>query len=131
AELLTLIGDTVDILFGNEEEIFRLADSSDLETALAKLREAKVLTCMTRGAKGAVVFDGQTTTAVEAMPVRKVEDTTGAGDLFAAGFLYGYTHGRPLANCARIGAMAAAEIISHMGARPEASLRDLLTKHGL
>jgi sugar/nucleoside kinase (ribokinase family) len=86
---------------------------------------------MTRGPKGVVVFDGQTTIAVEAAPVAKVVDTTGAGDLFAAGFLYGYTHGRDLTGCARIGCMAAGEVISHMGARPEVSLRDLLTKQGL
>jgi sugar/nucleoside kinase (ribokinase family) len=130
-ELLTLIRDEVDILFGNEEEVFRLYEAGDLGTAVERLRTANVLACMTRGAKGAVVFDGQTTAAVEAMPVEKVVDTTGAGDLFAAGFLYGYTHGRDLTGCARIGSLAAAEIISHMGARPETPLRQLLEKHGL
>jgi sugar/nucleoside kinase (ribokinase family) len=130
-ELLTLIRDEVDILFGNEEEVFRLYEAGDLGTAVERLRTANVLACMTRGAKGAVVFDGQTTAAVEAMPVENVVDTTGAGDLFAAGFLYGYTHGRDLTGCARIGSLAAAEIISHMGARPETPLRQLLEKHGL
>ena len=131
ADLLALIHDDVDILFGNEDEIFSLYQAADLEGAIARLREAKVLACMTRGARGAVVLDGQTTLAVPAASVAKVVDTTGAGDLFAAGFLYGYTHGRDLTNCARIGAMAAAEVISHMGARPEVSLRDLLVKNGL
>lgn len=130
-DLLELIRDEVDILFGNEEEIFRLYEAGDLETAVERLRGAKVLAVMTRGPKGAVVFDGQTTGAVDAAPVVQVVDTTGAGDLFAAGFLFGYTHGRPLMNCARIGALAAAEVISHMGARPEIPLRDLLVKHGL
>ncbi len=129
-ELLTLIRDDVDILFGNEDEIFSLYQAADLEGAISRLREAKVLACMTRSAKGVVVFDGQTTIAVEAAPVTKVVDTTGAGDLFAAGFLYGFTHGRELTNCAKIGAMAAAEVISHMGARPEVPLRDLLVKNG-
>ncbi|MGE3335577.1 MAG: adenosine kinase [Rhodospirillaceae bacterium] len=131
ADLLDLIRNEVDILFGNEEEIFRMYEAGDLNTAVERLRNAKVLAVMTRSAKGAVVFDGQATTAVEAAPVEKVVDTTGAGDLFAAGFLYGYTHGRSLLSCARIGAMAAAEVISHMGARPEVPLRELLVKHGL
>ncbi len=130
-DLLGLIKDEVDILFGNEDEIFRLYEASDLETAVERLRAANVLAVMTRGAKGAVVFDGDTTAAIDAAPVAKVVDTTGAGDLFAAGFLFGFTHGRPLESCARIGAMAAAEVISHMGARPETPLRDLLVKHSL
>jgi len=131
AELLALIRDDVDILFGNEDEIFSLYQAADLEGAVARVREARVLACMTRSAKGVVVFDGQTTLAVEAAPVARVVDTTGAGDLFAAGFLYGYTHGRDLTNCAKIGALAAAEVISHMGARPEVPLRELLVKSGL
>jgi sugar/nucleoside kinase (ribokinase family) len=130
ADLLALIRDDVDILFGNEDEIFGLYQTADLEGAVMRLREARVLACMTRSAKGVIVFDGQATIAVEAAPVAKVVDTTGAGDLFAAGFLYGYTHGRDLIGCAKIGAMAAAEVISHMGARPELSLRDLLVKNG-
>ncbi len=130
-DLLDLIRDEVDILFGNEQEIFQLYEAGDLETAVERLRGAHVLAIMTRGPKGAVVFDGQTTTAVDAAPVAKVVDTTGAGDLFAAGFLFGFTHGRPVQSCARIGAMAAAEVISHMGARPETPLRDLLVKHAL
>ncbi len=130
-ELLALIKDDIDILFGNEDEIFSLYQTSDLDGAIASMRESKVLACMTRSAKGAIVFDGQSTIAVDAAPVVKVVDTTGAGDLFAAGFLYGYTHGRDLGHCARIGAMAAAEVIGHIGARPEIALRDLLAKHGL
>jgi sugar/nucleoside kinase (ribokinase family) len=131
AELLALIRDDVDILFGNEDEIFSLYQAADMEGAVARIREARVLACMTRSAKGVIIFDGQATLAVEAAPVAKVVDTTGAGDLFAAGFLYGYTHGRDLTHCAKIGAVAAAEVISHMGARPEVSLRDLLVKNGL
>ena len=130
-DLLTLIKDDVDVLFGNEDEIFRLYEAGDLATAVERLRGAQVLACMTRGPKGVVVIDGQSTKAVDAMPVAKVVDTTGAGDLFAAGFLYGYTHGRDLMGCARMGAMAAAEIIGHMGARPETPLRELLVQHGL
>ena len=130
-DLSTLIRDDVDILFGNEEEIFRLYEVSDAGAAIERLKGAKVLACMTRGPQGAVVFDGDKTATVEAWPVAKVVDTTGAGDLFAAGFLYGYTHGRDLTASARIGALAAGEIISHLGARPEVPLKDLLAKHGL
>ena len=130
-ELMALIRDDVDILFGNEDEIFSLYRAADLESAVASLREAGALGIMTRSAKGAVVLDGATTIAVDAAPVAKVIDTTGAGDLFAAGFLFGYIHGRDLTASARIGAVAAAEVISHMGARPEVSLKDLLVKHGL
>jgi sugar/nucleoside kinase (ribokinase family) len=90
-----------------------------------------VLTCMTRGAKGAVIIDGERTTEVPAMPVTRVVDTTGAGDLFAAGFLYGYTHGRDTLSCGKIGVLAAGEVITHMGARPETSLRELLEQRGL
>jgi sugar/nucleoside kinase (ribokinase family) len=129
-ELLALIRDDVDILFGNEDEVFSLYRAPDLEAAVTLMRETRVLGIMTRSAKGAVVLDGEFTHAVDAAPVDKVVDTTGAGDLFAAGFLYGYTHGRDHVTSAKIGAMAAAEVISHMGARPEVPLKGLLAKHG-
>jgi sugar/nucleoside kinase (ribokinase family) len=99
--------------------------------AIGHLRGINVLAAVTRGAKGAVVVDAGTVTEIPAAPVAKVVDTTGAGDLFAAGFLYGYTHGRDLAGCARLGALAAAEVISHMGARPVTSLRELMELQGL
>jgi len=131
AELFDLIKTDVDVLFGNEVEVFRLYEATDVATAGARLRESKTLACMTRSEKGVVVFDGPNTAVVDAFPVAKVVDTTGAGDMFAAGFLYGFTHGRDLVGCAKIGAMSAAEAISHMGARPETPLKQLLTKHGL
>jgi len=130
-DLLQLIFDHVDLLFGNEEEVFRLYQTSDFDTAVRKLRQSNTLACMTLGARGALVVDVLTTATVPAVPVAQVVDTTGAGDLFAAGFLYGYTNGRDLVRSAKIGALAAAEVISHMGARPEASLRELLLKAGL
>jgi len=131
ADLIHFIRGGVDILFGNEEEIRRLTGETDFNMMVAALRGAMVLTCVTRGAKGAVVVDGETITEVPAAPITRVVDTTGAGDLFAAGFLYGYTHGRDTTSCAKIGALAAAEVISHMGARPEISLRELLEGRGL
>ncbi|TAK99811.1 MAG: adenosine kinase [Rhodospirillaceae bacterium] len=131
ADLIQFVREGVDILFGNEEEIRRLTGQTDFNMIVAALRGAMVLTCVTRGAKGAVVVDGETVTEIPAAPVTRVVDTTGAGDLFAAGFLYGYTHGRDTASCTRIGALAAAEVISHMGARPEISLRELLEARGL
>jgi sugar/nucleoside kinase (ribokinase family) len=130
-DLALLIEDHVDLIFGNEDEVFRLFQVANFEDAVTRLRATRTLACMTRGAKGAVVVDGSTTTEVPAAPVAKVVDTTGAGDLFAAGFLYGFTHGRDLVGCAKVGALAAAEIIGHMGARPEADLRQLLVKAGL
>jgi len=130
-DLLQLIYDHVDLVFGNEEEVFRLYKTTDFDTAVKSLRQSNTLACMTLGARGALVIDTMTTATVPAMPVGKVIDTTGAGDLFAAGFLYGYTSGRDLVRCAKIGSMAAGEIISHMGARPETPLRELLLKHGL
>jgi sugar/nucleoside kinase (ribokinase family) len=130
-ELLDLIFDHVDLLFGNEHEVFQLYETTDFDTAVRKLRQSNTLACMTLGARGALVVDVMTTATVPAAPVAKVIDTTGAGDMFAAGFLYGYTNGRDLVRCAKLGALAAAEIISHMGARPEVSLRDLRLKEGL
>ena len=130
-DLLKLIFEHVDLLFGNEEEVFRLYQTTDFDTAVRKLRQSNTLACMTLGARGALVVDVMSTATVPAAPVSKVVDTTGAGDLFAAGFLYGYTNGRDLVSSAKIGALAAAEIISHMGARPEADLRKLMVKEGL
>ncbi|MDX2143654.1 MAG: adenosine kinase [Rhodospirillaceae bacterium] len=130
-DLLDLIFHHVDLIFGNEEEVFRLYRTNDFDTAVKKLRQSNTLACMTLGARGAVVVDTLGIDTVPAAPVKAVVDTTGAGDLFAAGFLYGYTHGRDLVRSAKIGAMAAAEIISHMGARPETPLRDLLRQHDL
>jgi sugar/nucleoside kinase (ribokinase family) len=131
SDLIQFIRDGVDILFGNEEEIRHLTKQTDINKIVAELRGAMVLTCMTRGAKGAVIIDGEKTTEVPAMPVTRVVDTTGAGDLFAAGFLYGYTHGRDTLSCGKIGVLAAGEVITHMGARPETSLRELLEQRGL
>jgi sugar/nucleoside kinase (ribokinase family) len=85
---------------------------------------------VTRGPNGAVAVAGETRAEVAAEPVERVVDTTGAGDLFAAGFLFGHVRGRPLADCLKLGAICAAEVISHYGARPEADLRELVAAVG-
>ena len=131
AEFKRLIDDHVDILFANESEIAALTESADFEAAAASMRGRCEVSVLTRGAHGAVVLTGDQRDEVAAERVARVVDTTGAGDLFAAGFLYGFTHGFGPAESARIGAICAAEIISHIGARPEASLQQLLAERGL
>jgi sugar/nucleoside kinase (ribokinase family) len=121
----------VDIIFANEHELRSLYETADVETAIAALRNEGVLGIVTRSAKGALAVTREETVEVPAFPVERVVDTTGAGDLFAAGFLHGLTSGREARDCLRLGALAAAEIISHVGARPEVSLRDLAAQNGL
>ena len=116
----------IDILFANEHEACSLTQTGDFETAAAWLEGKAEIVVITRSEKGAVVLAGGERIAVPAAPVDGIVDTTGAGDLFAAGFLSGLGHGRPLADCARMGAIAAAEVISHYGARPEADLKALV-----
>jgi sugar/nucleoside kinase (ribokinase family) len=115
----------VDIVFANESELHALYETADFATAIAALRQENVLAAITRSEKGAVVVKGAMTWEVPAAPIASLVDTTGAGDLFAAGFLTAYTQGRPLDACARLGALAASEIIQHFGARPEISLAQL------
>jgi sugar/nucleoside kinase (ribokinase family) len=125
-EFRALIRDKVDILFGNASEITSLYQVDTFEEALEAARKEAKIAALTRSEKGSVVVKGSETYAVPAAPVARVVDTTGAGDLYAAGFLYGFTHGKPLAECARLGGIAAAEVISHVGARPEKALKDLI-----
>jgi sugar/nucleoside kinase (ribokinase family) len=125
-ELLELVDQHVDILFANEREICALYDAPEIEDAMAAVRGRCEMIALTLSEKGSMVLVGHDTFAVAAEPVAKVVDTTGAGDLYAAGFLYGYTHGRSPAECGRLGAICAAEVISHFGARPDRALRTLL-----
>ena len=116
----------VDLLFMNDHEALQLTGEAALGTAL-DLLSAKVRTLViTRGAKGALGIQDGTCIEIPAAPVAEVVDTTGAGDLFAAGFLAGRCRGRPLKACLEAGAVAAAEVISHFGARPEADLKELV-----
>ncbi|TMJ30915.1 MAG: adenosine kinase [Alphaproteobacteria bacterium] len=125
-EFRALVRDKIDILFGNEAEIKSLYQVDSFDAAMEAARGEAKIAALTRSEKGSVVIKGSETHAVPAAPVAKVVDTTGAGDLYAAGFLYGFTRGKPLAECARLGGLAAAEIISHVGARPETPLKDLM-----
>ena len=130
-DFLDLVRDDVDVLFGNEEEIVRLFGARTLDGGLRAAEETGVLVVVTLGARGCVVATPQGPVAVPAAPVERVVDTTGAGDLFAAGFLYGLTHGSGPEDCARLGALCAGEVISHLGARPQEDLRDLAAVAGL
>ncbi len=125
-ELLELVDQHVDILFANEHEICSLYQAPHIEDAMAAVRGRCELIALTLSEKGSVVLVGHETFAVAAVPVAEVADTTGAGDLYAAGFLYGYTHGLGPAECGSLGAACAAEVISHFGARPERALCELL-----
>ena len=125
-EFRALIRDKVDILFGNEAEIKSLYQVDSFDQAAEAVRNEAKIVALTRSEKGSIVIKGSETHAVPAAPVKKVVDTTGAGDLYASGFLHGFTHGKTLAECARLGGIAAAEIISPVGARPETPLRKLV-----
>jgi sugar/nucleoside kinase (ribokinase family) len=131
-EFLSLIRKgTVDILFANERELHSLYETSDFDTAVKLLRADAKLAVVTRSEKGCVVVSRDAIEAVQAMPIERVVDVTGAGDLFAAGFLVGHSHGKDHRTAARMGALAAAEVIQHIGARPGVSLKALAAENGL
>jgi sugar/nucleoside kinase (ribokinase family) len=121
-----LVTDEVDLLFGNKAELLSLYEVESIDDALRAVRKDCSLAVITVGADGCMVVTPDDVMRAPAKHVDKVLDTTGAGDLFAAGFLYGYTHRRSLAECAHFGAIAAAEVISHVGPRPLVELRTLL-----
>ena len=122
---------TVDLVFANEAELHSLYQTSDFDTALKQLRADVNLGVVTRSEKGCVVASTDRVTAVPAFPIDKMVDTTGAGDLFAAGFLFGLVRGVGYESAGRLGALAAAEVIQHIGARPQTSLKELSQQNGL
>jgi len=122
---------TVDLIFANEAELHSLYQTSDFDAAVRALRGDIDVAVVTRSEKGCLVVGPDGTEAVPAFPVERVVDTTGAGDLFAAGFLSGLARGADDRTCGRLGALAAAEVIGHLGARPETSLKDLARENGL
>lgn len=125
ADFHRLVDDEVDILFANEDEICALYEVSDFDDALQRVNHHCEVAALTRSAKGSLVVSGDEVHLIDAAPVSRVIDTTGAGDLYAAGFLFGFTHGYDLGTCGRLGALVAGEVISHLGARPEVPLAQL------
>jgi len=125
ADFLALVDGEVDILFANETEILSLYEVDDFDDALQMVSRSCEVAALTRSEKGAVVVSGAEMHVIDAHPVAAVVDSTGAGDAYSAGFLFGFTHGYDLGRCGRLGALAACEVISHLGARPETSLAEL------
>lgn len=126
AEFAGLVDNDIDILFANGEEIMALYETDDIDAAIAAVRGRCEVAAITMSERGSLVVTADHVHEVPAAPVREVVDTTGAGDLYAAGFLHAYTRRSPLPECARVGGIAAAEIIGHVGARPEVDLRELV-----
>jgi sugar/nucleoside kinase (ribokinase family) len=122
---------TVDIIFANERELHSLYETADFDSAVRVLRSDAKLAVVTRSEKGCVVVSRDAVESVAAEPVEKVADVTGAGDLFAAGFLVGLARGKDHRTSARLGGLAAAEVIQHIGARPAVSLKALAAENGL
>ena len=131
AAFRTLIAGGIDILFANEDELLSLYETEDFDHACREARKECELVAVTRGAMGSVIITPEERIIVPAEPVSDVVDTTGAGDLYAAGFLYGFAKGHDLTRCGRLAALAASEIISHMGARPEHNLKQLAMDRGI
>lgn len=124
-DFLNLVENHVDILFANEDEIKSLFQTEDFDDAINHISKHVEIAAITRSEKGAVIISKDGHVKIDAQPVDNVIDTTGAGDQFAAGFLYGFTEGMPLKECGRLGAIAAAEVISHIGPRPHVTLAEL------
>jgi sugar/nucleoside kinase (ribokinase family) len=122
---------TVDIVFANEAELHSLYQTSDFDAALAQFRQDARIGVVTRSEKGCVVASGDGMIAVPAFPIERIVDTTGAGDLFASGFMFGLVRGAGFENAGRLGALAAAEVIQHIGARPQVALKELARQNGL
>lgn len=132
AEFLELMrSGTVDICFANEGELKSLYETSDLQTGVNAIREDCNLSAITMGAGGSMIVTREKTGQIDAQPIDELVDTTGAGDLYAAGFLFGLTNGYELGQCAILGGIAAAEVIQHIGPRPQVSLKGLLEQSGL
>jgi len=130
-EFLDLLHGEIDVLFANADEVTLLFDVAGFDAAVSAVEETGLLAALTRGAAGSVVVAAGGPVAVAAEPVDRVVDTTGAGDLYAAGFLYGLTHGYEPESCAKLAGLCAGEVISHLGARPQSDLRLVVEAPGL
>jgi sugar/nucleoside kinase (ribokinase family) len=128
ADFLHLVDEQVDLLFANEHELLTLYGTEDFGAAVRQLRECCPLAVVTRSKKGSAVVTPDEFIEVPALPVDPIIDATGAGDMYAAGFLYGVTHGKTLEQSAEIATICAAEVIMHMGPRPQVSLASLLSE---
>ena len=132
AEFLDLMrSGTVDIVFANKQEVLSLYETEDFELALTKMASDCKLAAVTLSEEGAIILRGDERVKIDAYPVREVVDTTGAGDLFASGFLHGYTQKRSLADCGKLGCLSAAIVIQQIGPRPMESLKDAAARAGL
>jgi len=120
-----LVEHHVDVLFANESEICSLYELDDFDEAMHRVRGECEIAALTRSEQGSLIVTRDEVHVVEAVQVGRLVDTTGAGDLYAAGFLYGLSHGHDLPSCGRLGSLAAAEVISHVGARPATSLAEI------
>jgi len=129
--LLGFVETQCDIVFANESEVKALFETDDFDAAVQALGARVAIGAVTRSEKGSVVISGGQVHEISAYPVEKVMDTTGAGDQYAAGFLYGLSQGRSLPVCGQLGSLAAAEVIAHYGPRPQVSLRELAAQNGL
>ena len=125
-EFLGLVEHHIDILFANESEITALYEVDNFDDAMQAVRGHCEIACLTRSERGSIILSGEEVHMVDAERVEDLVDSTGAGDLYAAGFLYGYTQGHGLATCGRLRSICAAEVIGHYGARPEADLKSLV-----
>ena len=130
-EFLGLLDEYVDVLFANEAEICSLYETDDVERAVKSVSGQCAVTAVTMGAAGSIVATPERRVEVPAWTTGAVLDTTGAGDQYAAGFLHGYARGLDLERCARLGSLAAGEVISHVGPRPATPLHALAAQHGL
>jgi sugar/nucleoside kinase (ribokinase family) len=130
-EFLDLLHHELDILIANQDEAHALFEVENFAAVVERAKAWGGVAALTRSEKGCVIVHGGQAHEVPAAPVSKLLDTTGAGDQFAAGFLYGLTHGKSLPDCGRLGCLAAAEVIAHYGARPEVSLKELAERNGL
>jgi sugar/nucleoside kinase (ribokinase family) len=131
AEFLDLIRGSVDIVFANTTELTSLYQTTDFDAACAQIAKDAPLSAVTRGAQGSVIIRGTERIAVAAEPLANIVDATGAGDLYAAGFLFGHARDATLATCGRLASIAAAEVIGHIGPRPERNLAELIAEKGV
>lgn len=128
-EFLDLIRDHIDILFANEAEILALFQTDNLDQAMDEIQKLCPLTAVTMSERGSVIISGEDRVKISPVKPAQLVDSTGAGDAYAAGFLYGLVSGEPLARCGELGSIAASEILSHMGPRPQMVLKDLIGKN--